>query len=150
MLKIGDKDAKGLYYGSSTVVKAFWGSKQVWPSLPYDAEVEWLQSTGTQWIETPIYISYREDFEVFCEGQIINNMRTVWVGDYQLPNYTHFSVEIGGTSNSRPYWTRAYCQPYPTAWDRFISQRSLNEVVTISITYNATTRVIRATDGIAT
>lgn len=55
MLKIGDKDAKGLYYGSSTVAKAFLGSTQVWPSLPYDAEVQWLQSTGTQWIDTEIH-----------------------------------------------------------------------------------------------
>ena len=57
MLKIGDKDEKVLYYVSSTVAKAFLGITQVWPSLPYDEEVQWLQSTGPQRIHTGIKCS---------------------------------------------------------------------------------------------
>lgn len=150
MIRLGNLTPKAFFLGNRPVRQIWYGQKKVWPDLPYDAEVQWLESTGAQWIETPIYISYSESFEVVCEGQIINNMRTVWVGDYQNKNYTHFNMEIGGTSNSHPYWTRAFCQTYATSWDKWISQRALNEVVTISITYNAATRAVTATDGTAT
>lgn len=46
------------YVGSTEVSKAYLGSDLVWggesPALPYDAEVEYLGFTGTQWINTEI------------------------------------------------------------------------------------------------
>ena len=117
---------------------------------PYTKEVEYLESTGTQWIETPAYVSYREDFEVECSARIISNQRVVLVGDYQDGQYTHTSLEIGGTSNSRSYWTRAYAQIGSTAWDKWLTQYALNSDVKISMTYNATTRNMIATDGTTT
>lgn len=40
-----------LFIGATSVEKVYLGNNKVWP-LTYDAEVEYLQSTGTQWIDT--------------------------------------------------------------------------------------------------
>ena len=51
-----DATAIKAYGGNVTKVMAY--NVQVWgggsPALPYDAEVEYLQSTGTQWFEIPV------------------------------------------------------------------------------------------------
>lgn len=121
MLKIGDKDAKGLYYGSSAVVKAFWGSEQVWPSLPYDAEVQWLESTGTQWIDTGVTASSSSHIVVkmsdysrtgawmfgarrgYLQNAVgiysdanaaVNSFRFAW-GGYLGVNFTYTTTDVG-------------------------------------------------------
>ena len=94
MLKIGDKDAKGLYYGSSTVAKAFLGSTQVWPSLPYDAEVQWLQSTGTQWIDTGIYGNKNTVAKVIATSTITSGYSWIF-GSRQYWNIRNFSFYNG-------------------------------------------------------
>lgn len=43
MLKFGDKDIPSLFYGSVPVIKAYYGTEQVWPNLPYDAEIEFIR-----------------------------------------------------------------------------------------------------------
>lgn len=40
------------------------------PALPYDAEVKWLESTGTQWIDTGL--PAREGLLVECVGSIVS------------------------------------------------------------------------------
>ena len=54
-MKLGSTDISKVYLGSTEVSKAYLGSVQVHgSSLPYDAEVEYLQSSGTQYIITAI------------------------------------------------------------------------------------------------
>ena len=55
MSKIGTADIKGIMLGSTEIVKAYLGSDVVFQNdvpLPYDAEIEWVLSTGTQLILT--------------------------------------------------------------------------------------------------
>lgn len=106
MLKIGDKDAKGLYYGSSTVAKAFLGSTQVWPSLPYDAEVQWLESTGTQWIDTGTTPQYSSTviFDAIVGVSTKTNNRRFIYGD-QNGSISHYSDIQGMKYGSH----QAYC-----------------------------------------
>ena len=50
MLKLGNKSISNLFIGQKAAAKAFLGQKLVWQKatgLPYDAEVEYLESTGT-------------------------------------------------------------------------------------------------------
>ena len=57
MSKIGTADIKGIMLGSTEISKAYLGSDVVYQKsnpLPYDAEVEYLQSSGTQYIDTAI------------------------------------------------------------------------------------------------
>lgn len=82
--------------------------------LPYDAEVEYLESTGTQWIDTGIDIANYDDarFVTTCTiTNIVTISSSTWVGSgmlsvgglhYVLDNY---GIRTGGgtTSNAIPY-----------------------------------------------
>lgn len=52
MLKLGEKSIKSLYFGGKSYAKAYLGEKLVFNKIkkPYYCEVEYLESTGTQWI----------------------------------------------------------------------------------------------------
>lgn len=55
MLKLGTASISDLMLGTTRITKAYLGSGLVWQKatpITYDAEVEYLQSTGTQWIDT--------------------------------------------------------------------------------------------------
>lgn len=54
MLKLGEKTISKLYYGDKAISKAYWGEKLVFNKItkPYYCEVEYLESTGTQYIDT--------------------------------------------------------------------------------------------------
>lgn len=54
MLKLGEKSIKSLFYGDNAISKAYFGEKLVFNKKPYYCEVEYLQSTGTQYIDTGI------------------------------------------------------------------------------------------------
>lgn len=57
-MKLGSTDISKVYLGSTEVTKAYLGSVQVHggatPVLPYDAQVEYLQSSGTQYIDISV------------------------------------------------------------------------------------------------
>lgn len=53
MLKFGDKDIPSLFYGSVPVIKAYYGTEQVWPSQPQYIPVEWIETDGvTSYLDT--------------------------------------------------------------------------------------------------
>ena len=54
MIKIGTTDIKGVLLGDTEISKVYLGTDVVYQNLPYDAEIEYLESTGTQWIDTGI------------------------------------------------------------------------------------------------
>lgn len=57
MLKLGTDKIGKMYLGSTEMAKAYIGSDLVYrksSALPYDAEVEYLKSTGTQYIDTDV------------------------------------------------------------------------------------------------
>lgn len=59
MLKLGNKSISNLFIGQKAVTKAFLGQKLIWQKatgLPYDAEVEYLESTGTQYIDIDVML----------------------------------------------------------------------------------------------
>jgi hypothetical protein len=60
MFKLGNKSISNLFVGQKAATKAFLGQKLIWQKatgLPYDAEVEYLEGTGTQYIDTGVYSS---------------------------------------------------------------------------------------------
>lgn len=46
-----------MYLGSTEIAQAYLGSAKVYQKLPYDAQVEYLQSSGTQYIDTLVNLS---------------------------------------------------------------------------------------------
>lgn len=62
MIKLGSSDMSKAYVGSTEVSKVYLGSELVYQNtppvpLPYDAEVEYLESTGTQYIDTGVTLN---------------------------------------------------------------------------------------------
>ena len=54
-MKLGGTDISKIYLGSTEVGSAYLGSVQVHgSSLPYDVQIEYLESTGTQYLNTGI------------------------------------------------------------------------------------------------
>lgn len=52
---LGNTEIGQMFLGSTEIGQAYLGSTKVWESeqsLPYDAEIDYLESTGTQWINT--------------------------------------------------------------------------------------------------
>lgn len=58
MINITNNDISDITIGNTSIEKAFLGNQLVWEknSLPYDAEVSYLEGTGTQYIDTGIKI----------------------------------------------------------------------------------------------
>ena len=57
MSKLGTTNIKSIMLGSTEITKAYLGTNVVYEKsnpLPYDAEVEWIQSTGSEYIDTGI------------------------------------------------------------------------------------------------
>lgn len=52
MINTDLENASKIMIGSQEAEAIYVGSDLIWSSLPYDAEIEYLESTGTQWIDT--------------------------------------------------------------------------------------------------
>lgn len=77
MLKLGGSNISKMFLGGHAISKAYLGSNLVYSAaqpLPYDAEVDWLEATGTQWIDTGIQgrlgleVSLRFKFSISPSG----------------------------------------------------------------------------------
>lgn len=67
MSYLGTNKIGKMYLGSTEIAKAYLGSDLVYkkkPALPYDAEVEYLQFTGTQGIDTGIVVGENDVIEI--------------------------------------------------------------------------------------
>lgn len=65
----------------------------------YDREIEYLESTGTQYIDTGVIYDYSKNLRVECDIIPISNERTVITGNYNGSSAS-ISIELGGTSNN--------------------------------------------------
>ena len=75
MIKFGQKNIKDLYIGEDLVQKGFVGNDLVYVrnTLPYDAEVEYIESTGTQYIDTNYAFTDDYTFEICFSGMTTNS-----------------------------------------------------------------------------
>ena len=74
--------------------------------LPYDAEVEYLESTGTQWIDTGIYLTNNHSVEIDFQLTTLSQSRTGLFGGLATSRYgglispSNQKLEFGyGSSN---------------------------------------------------
>ena len=100
MSYIGTNKVGKMYLGSTAIGKAYLGNDLVYdsaeggvtPVLPYDAEVEYLQTSGTQYIDTGIVQTTR-NFELTVVLQ--------WTGS-TANDFEAFFGYLGSGSNSTP------------------------------------------------
>lgn len=108
MSYIGTNKIGKMFLGGTEIAKAYLGSNLVYQNKPYDAEIEYLQSSGTQYIDTGIVVADTDIllFEVtplsksgdnFITGcnAITNGRGSIWVETYS--NATWY-VRFGATS----------------------------------------------------
>lgn len=55
MINTDLENASKIMIGSQEAEAIYVGSNLIWNSVPYDAEIEYLESTGTQYIDTEMY-----------------------------------------------------------------------------------------------
>ena len=63
------------------------------PPLPYDAEIEYLGSTGTQYIDTGLYGEMDLDFEITAQITRNNNYQNI-LGDRESSTSRRFSLMV--------------------------------------------------------
>lgn len=64
-VNIGNKALKDAYIGNKPIKKIYLGNKLLWQRLPYEAEIEYLEGSGTQYIDTEFIPNYNTRLE--CE-----------------------------------------------------------------------------------
>lgn len=104
MLDLGSSGIGGMFFGDDTIAKAYVGEDLVYdsaggsPVLPYDAEIEFLQSSGTQYINTGI--SPSTNFECEVKAEFTQNQAgfDTLLGSYT--NNTAFGVALAISGNS--------------------------------------------------
>lgn len=61
---LGNTKIGQMYLGSTEIAEAYLGSAKVYQKLPYDAQVEYLESNGTQYIDTGVNLKLDDYFEI--------------------------------------------------------------------------------------
>lgn len=95
MLYLGETGISKLYLGETPIAKAYLGENLVWSAtqpLPYDAEVKYLESTGTQWIDLGTTFSSDAGLEIQAAFTakttdiypvLVGGLSDIdWLGDY--------------------------------------------------------------------
>ena len=80
------------------------------PSLPYDAEIEYLQSDGNQYIDTGITPSATLSFECAFQnsntgtspgyGNVFGSRQASNSNEYQLTNFSNLTISIGNRNSN--------------------------------------------------
>ena len=77
-IKLGN-NAVSLALGSTSINKAYLGNDEVYSNvvLPYDSRVEYLQSSGSQWINTG-FVPTQDDLRIIIDASTVNGDMLVY------------------------------------------------------------------------
>lgn len=103
-MKIGSDNIGSLFLGNEEIGKAYLGDELVHgEEMPYDAKIEYLETTGTQYIDTGIKVASNTRSEV--KGQYVQNNNTfdVLLGCQEgTPSKNGVFVALKSSSSSTP------------------------------------------------
>jgi hypothetical protein len=118
-------------------------------TIPFDAEIEYLESSGTQYINTGVVFSFNDDLSI--SGSIVNlsNNRSIIIGNYDANQVACLNIEFGGTSNNKARQFRCYTtkKGSPTV-ERWLNARPLNTLIDFSFTYTKQGDAVYVSDGV--
>lgn len=172
MIKYGTNNIGKIYFGSNPIGKAYFGSNLVYssgpgPVLPYDARVEYIGFTGTQYVNTLIYpTSMNLDIRYYsytallygwvsqnvaakvwiaCEGpKSLNVWWSTWFTKYQLSSSTQTSWHnYRYDMSSGFYMDDSLLQSFTSSLPAGTSISSVP--LYIGVTYDTTAQVIETT-----
>lgn len=119
MISTDIQNAIGVMLGSQEAEALYIGSNLIWQQsspLPYDAEIEYIESTGTQYINTLYHINPNTSFDwdvCFCMNNKTDNSSALnngFIGVDATESYYTFSWNFGSTReqyNTIYYWCRS-------------------------------------------
>ena len=90
MITLGNTEITKAYLGNTKINKMYLGEEIVFggdsptPVFPYDAQVEYLQSNGSQWIDTGIYADNTTKTEIGFQLTSLNASRGIY-GTFSSP-----------------------------------------------------------------
>lgn len=110
-MKIGSDNIGSLYLGTEKISKAYLGTELVHgKELPYDAKVEYLQSSGTQYIDTGIKLTDNIRYELKAQYTANNEGFDTMLGCFAT-NPNRYGVLLGlqkSTSEGKLYLEVGY------------------------------------------
>ena len=74
-LNIGNKALKDAYIGDKPIKKIYLGDKLLWQRLPYDAEIEYLEANGTQYVDLGLKANQRTTIDIDFFATQSSNIR---------------------------------------------------------------------------
>lgn len=98
-INLGINAIKELNLGNSKIRKAYLGNTKIYDILPYDAEVEYLQSSGTQYIDTGIYGNPQTASEVRFNAD--TGSPSTLFGCYFSTNERSLTISVGNNVAQR-------------------------------------------------
>lgn len=107
---LGDTGIGQMFLGSIEIGKAYLGDTKVWEKggvtppqpLPYDAEIEYLQSSGTQYIDTGVYGYMNHTYEL--SFQQITTARMVTWGARGQQSYIGYNMTFTWADDGATKW----------------------------------------------
>lgn len=119
-------------------------------ALPYDAEIEYLESIGKQYIDTGILAKLTNSYKIDCEVVNLDNNRKIICGSYIGQGDKSLAVEFGGTSNQKPGILRGWVQQGNVNVNLWTTQALLlNTNINVYWEWNSNTKKLKieASDG---
>ena len=105
MISLGATEINKVCLGSDELNKVCIGSTEIWsavPPLPYDAEVEFLQSSGTQFIDTGVNVASDLQIDiVFAIDNSFTYANTSFIFGAYEKDKCAYSVAIPSSSQIR-------------------------------------------------
>ena len=104
MIAIGTLKAKKIFIGGTEIEHVYKGTELIYQKMPFDTEIEYLESTGTQWINTK-YIA-NQDTEIGVKFYASNknamvfglrndtNPITIWNGGVEAMTDMRFGENV--------------------------------------------------------
>lgn len=115
----------------------------------FKRRVAYLESTGTQYIDTGIYFDPQQDFEAALTAATVGNARSVILSSYYSGGFSSFGLEWGASSQGRAYTPRAYVQ-VNNIFDLWDGVQTINTRVAINARWDhLDKRVIMDVNGIS-
>lgn len=100
-MKLGTADISKIYLGITEVTKAYLGGTLVHggttPVLPYDAQVQYLRSSGAQWFDMGLKLTNNSEVEMVYASR--SNSTNIF-GCRASANSKNFMGSIGGANNN--------------------------------------------------
>jgi len=110
MIALGNTIIGKIYLGNNEVKKVYKGDNIIFDSKPYDAEIEYLESDGNQWIDTLLYGD--KNTEVQIDFIPYENNKSIGFSRGDNTNDINLYITNSGNGGNQRFGNRAVLVKY--------------------------------------